>query len=545
MHIHRYIIVIVLHLVFASTDHLAAQPGDTTWFVRDGAAVDIVDEHTAWFAGDGGLSATGVRNRLDAGRCVGAGDFLITAELKLDDVTTDDASLMIDAGGPEAGELIFARGGKLVARAFFFGDRTQVVRPIDGLIESDQWFTLKVQRAGDVVTFTIDDEPVWTMQYGNERPFGKITLKPGKGTMTVRSFGVRGETTPLSEWVPILERDHEIVGDLHTDVFVSGHDGYHTYRIPAIVTANSGMLLAFAEGRKNSGADHGDVDMVLRRSEDGGRTWLPMQLVYEEGGTERITIGNPSPVVDRETGRVWLFFCRDNKRVLVTHSNDDGVTWAEPIDLTDTLKLDGWREWYATGPCHGIQLQSGRLVIPANHGMRGGSQTHMILSDDHGQTWRVGGSAMVGTNETSIAELPGNRVYSNMRISGHKNGMPYCRRVAVSDDGGETFGPTEFDHDLIGSICEASVLSFQHNGKHLLLISNPKSQRRERMTVRASTDEGKTWTDGLRIYEGSSAYSDLVQVDDQTIGLLFERDLYAKLTFVRITPQDVLDAVNP
>src|SRR5574340_1026307 len=101
------------------------------------------------------------------------------------------------------------------------------------------------------------------------------------------------------------------------DVFVSGTGGYHTYRIPAVVLASDQTLLAFCEGRKTGRGDHGDLDLVLRRSTDAGRTWLPMQLVYEEGGTARITIGNPCPVVDRTTGTVWLPFCRNNDRVFM------------------------------------------------------------------------------------------------------------------------------------------------------------------------------------------------------------------------------------
>jgi sialidase-1 len=128
-----------------------------------------------------------------------------------------------------------------------------------------------------------------------------------------------------------------------------------------------------------------------------------------------------------------------------------------------------------------------------------------------------------------------------MRRSDHNNQKSYCRKVAWSKDGGDTFGPTKLDHDLIGSICQASVLSvIRDKQPSLLLQSNPKSVRRERMTVRGSLDGGESWSDGVCIYAGSSAYSDLVQVDEQTIGLLFERILYGKITFVRFKPEAVL-----
>ena len=139
------------------------------------------------------------------------------------------------------------------------------------------------------------------------------------------------------------------------DVFQGGTEGYHTYRIPAIVLTNKNTLLAFCEGRKTGAGDHGDMDLMLRRSTDGGKTWQPMQLVYEEGGDAKITIGNPCPVVERTTGTIWLPFCRNNDRVFITHSTDDGETWAAPAEITGAVKKPDWG-WYATGPGHGIQL---------------------------------------------------------------------------------------------------------------------------------------------------------------------------------------------
>ena len=118
------------------------------------------------------------------------------------------------------------------------------------------------------------------------------------------------------------ERHRESTPFEQVDVFTSGSGGYHTYRIPAIVLSNEGTLLAFCEGRKTGQSDHGDIDLLLKRSSDLGRTWGPIRLVHEEGDDRRITIGNPCAVVDRGTGTVWLTFCRDNDRVLVTHSGD-------------------------------------------------------------------------------------------------------------------------------------------------------------------------------------------------------------------------------
>ena len=136
------------------------------------------------------------------------------------------------------------------------------------------------------------------------------------------------------------------------------------------MTTVDGDLLAICEGRKTSRADHGDVDLVMKRSSDGGKTWSPLTLVYEQGGEAKITIGNPCPVVDRTTQTIWLPFTRDNDDVLLTSSIDGGRTWAAPRTITQQVKHDDWT-WYATGPGIGVQLErgpfKGRLVIPCDH----------------------------------------------------------------------------------------------------------------------------------------------------------------------------------
>ena len=516
------------------------------YFVKEGKAVNIIDESDLWQTKNDGFTVEGQKGFLHAGVVIGTGDFEIFAQLKLDDIQKNNASFFIDlAKNIDSSEFIFARNGNLVVRGFFFGNRTQTVMPLNGLIKSNEWFQFSVKRIDDMVTFFVSEEPVWRMKYESDRPFGKISFQPGEGRLTVHEFLMRGSTIPLDDWIPFLEREYPVNGDKTTDVFTGGSDGYHTYRIPAIVKTNSGILLAFAEGRKNNHLDHGDVDLVLRRSFDGGQTWQPMQLVYEEGETALTTIGNPVPVVDRITNRIWLFFCRDNRNVLATFSNDEGVTWAAPQDLTAQLKKDSWAEWYATGPCHGIQMENGRLIVPANHGLinEKGSRPHMIISDDHGTTWQIGGIPVDAlANENTVADLGNNELYLNMRSSDHNNSKPYCRKVTWSNDGGSSFDKTLLDSTLVSPICQGSVLNFKFlDGQNLLLFSNPASWRRERMTIRTSSDNGKTWTNNFLIYEGSSAYSDLVQVDEKTAGLLFERDTYGKISFVRFNPRNIVE----
>lgn len=322
-----------------------------------------------------------------------------------------------------------------------------------------------------------------------------------------------------------------------TDVFVSGTDGYHTYRIPAVIVTPNGTVLALCEGRKTSRSDHGDLDLVLRRSTDGGKTWAPMQIVYEEGGDAKITIGNPCPVVDRDTGRIWLPFCRNNDKVLVTYSNDDGATWAKPTEITDSVKESGWG-WYATGPGVGIQLErgehKGRLIIPCDHRKQSDPErttcSHIFYSDDHGQTWRLGGTVGPYTNECQVVELSDGTLMVNMRNYWGRNGKQQdkdkMRAVAISGDGGATWGDLRFDQTLIEPVCQAGFLRHSAKGQTddgRLLFSNPASTTtRHQLTVRLSSDEGKTWPVATLLHEGPSAYSCLTVLPDGSIGCLYE-----------------------
>ena len=325
------------------------------------------------------------------------------------------------------------------------------------------------------------------------------------------------------------------------DVFTSGNDGYHTYRIPGIVLTNEGTLLAFCEGRKTSSGDHGDVDLMLRRSTDGGRSWQPMQRVYEEGGDARITIGNPCPVVDRATGVVWLPFCRDNNDVLITHSSDDGCTWAEPTEITTDVKRPDW-DWYATGPGHGIQLQNGRLLVPCDcsdsrGGESRGKKDHslVIYSDDHGKSWKPSGVTAAGMNECEAVELSDGAILLSMRqyLGGGR------RAFATSRDDGLTWSQPELHPEIYCPVCQASIQRYSlPPDKNRILYSGPGGPGRTRLTVRLTYDKGQSWPVAKVLFDGPSAYSDLVVLPDGTIGCLYERGErrpYEKITFARLT----------
>jgi sialidase-1 len=335
------------------------------------------------------------------------------------------------------------------------------------------------------------------------------------------------------------------------DAYVGGEGGYHTYRIPSVILTPRGTLLAFAEGRRDTGADAGDIDLVLKRSRDGGRSWSALQVVGDNGSN---TFGNPCAVVDQSTGVIWLLTTHNagadtesaildgtsvgTRTVWVMQSADDGETWSEPKDITSAVKRADWT-WYATGPGVGIQLRSGRLVIPANHSEAGTkvSRSHLIYSDDHGATWTIGAVSAPGTNESQVAELSDGRLMLNMR--NHPAKPANFRMVAVSADGGLTLSTAEPDAALIEPPAQASLLSVSGTAGRagLLLFSNPAAPTRTRMTVRVSGDDGKTWTAGRVVYDGPAAYSSLVALSDATVGVLYERgerSPYERLTFARM-----------
>jgi len=329
-------------------------------------------------------------------------------------------------------------------------------------------------------------------------------------------------------------------------LFLSGQEGYHTYRIPAMVTTIQGTILAFCEGRKHGRGDAGKIDIMLRRSFDGGATWEQMQLLVADGD---MTCGNPCPVVDRSTGTIWLPFTKNpgdvgenlviegkgTRRVWLTHSQDDGLTWAKPVEITREVKKPSWT-WYATGPGHGIQLTSGRLVVPCYH-------SHVIYSDDHGASWHMGGIVDEGTNECAVVETDEVGLYINCR--NYRQGKR--RAYAWSRDQGATFINFGRDDSLPEPICQASLVRFtsaRNQGRNRVLFANPASTQRERMTVRLSYDECRTWPVAKVLYAGHSAYSDLTVAPDMTICCLYERGVehpYESLTLARFNLEWLTD----
>lgn len=338
-------------------------------------------------------------------------------------------------------------------------------------------------------------------------------------------------------------------------VFTNGEDGYHTIRIPTVVVTPRGTVLAFAEGRRDSYADDGTIDLLLRSSHDGGENWSAIQIVRSAAG-DGTTMGNPTPIVDRETGVVALLFCRDNETAYRMISGDEGLTWSEPAEITDAF--DGFGVAYqrvATGPVHGIQSSGGRLVAPIWIHRHSGpyaqqlkkqygnqpeklledktaTRTGVIVSDDHGHSWKAGGlvpATIAWMNEASVFEADDGSLVINSRA--HLAGY---RAQSVSTDGGTTWSEPELRKDLIDPTCQGSILKLRYGPMAgAVVFSNLDQDRtkieaknpllkRGNLTVRLSRDDAGTFPHRRVIEPGFSGYSDLAQLPDGRVLCLFE-----------------------
>jgi sialidase-1 len=324
-------------------------------------------------------------------------------------------------------------------------------------------------------------------------------------------------------------------------LFESETEGYECFRIPALVTSTQGTVLAFAEGRKKGCSDTGDIDLVMKYSKDHGETWSKLTVIWDDGEN---VCGNPAPVVDAATGTIHLLSTwnlgkdhereiidgtsQDTRRIFVMSSTDEGLSWSEPREITTSVKKNNWT-WYATGPCHGIQLKQGahkgRLLIPCDHIEATTKKyfSHTIYSDDQGITWELGGrTPQDQVNECTVAELSDGRVVLNMR---NYDRSQKSRKVAYSEDGGLTWGDIVSDQSLIEPICQASMLMVNSAEKDapILLFLNPANKKsRKKICLRSSMDDGVTWKGSLVLHKGPGAYSDLTQLSDGNIACLYE-----------------------
>ena len=351
-------------------------------------------------------------------------------------------------------------------------------------------------------------------------------------------------------------------------VFVSGTEGYKSFRIPAIVRAKNGDLMAFCEGRVDGSGDFGNIKIVLKRSSDGGKTWSPLQIV---ANNDSLQAGNPAPVVDLTDlkfpqGRIFLFYNTGNghemelrngkghRDVWYKTSTDDGKSWGDATDITLQVNRinqpkinplwnfkEDWRT-YANTPGHALQFHDGkykgRIYVAANHSSGSPKpelrdyQAHGYYTDDHGTAFHLSETVpFEGSNESTAAQLNNGELMMNSR-----NQVGKYRVVSLSKDGGETWDTAFVDKNLPDPVCEGSLLNIGiRKGKPVLAFcNNADKNNRDSLTLRISFNKGKSWEKNILIEQKSTGYSDIVKLSKKKIGVLYEADNYKEIKFVVI-----------
>lgn len=352
---------------------------------------------------------------------------------------------------------------------------------------------------------------------------------------------------PLSAAEPMCDK---------TDLFHGGQGGYETFRVPGIVVTRAGTVLTYCEARRGSRSDWADIEILLCRSTNGGRTWSPPQRIVDAG---KETANNAVAIVDQDSKRVHFLYCINYHQCFYMYSDDDGVTFSKPREITKSF--EAFRkdyDWHvlATGPGHGIQLRNGRLVVPvwlstATRQHRP-SAVSVIYSDDHGQTWKAGDlvcqhpDPLINPSETVAVQLSDDRVLLNIRSESRN----YRRALSYSSDGATDWSAIRFHEQLYEPICMAGIVRLPQpfaNNNSTFVFTNPDSREnsgfhgkhrfrhRENVTVRLSFDDCETWPVARSLEPGISGYTDLAVGPDGTIYCVYERGGADGFAFQRLT----------
>ena len=349
-------------------------------------------------------------------------------------------------------------------------------------------------------------------------------------------------------------------------LFEARSGGYHNYRVPGILCTPNGVILATVEARRGHGGDWDGNDVLLRRSNDGGVTWKEVQVVASCDDYGPGPISNFVMIADRSDATIHVLYCHNYNRVFYLHSHDDGASFSESREITESL--EAFRHSYpwrviATGPGHGIQLENMRLVVPvwmsSGEGTEFGagklghrpSVVASIYSDDHGQSWHCGetvvshGERVRNPSETVPVQLSDGRVLFNVRSESSEN----RRLIVTSSDGAHHWQIEGWDEALLEPVCMGSILKLSQQseqGTNFILFANPDNLEnelippkgnlahdRKRLTVKLSPDDCRTWTHSRVLESGPSGYSDLAQAQDGTILCIYEDGMIERMTDTR------------
>ncbi|NRB53623.1 MAG: exo-alpha-sialidase [Saprospiraceae bacterium] len=322
------------------------------------------------------------------------------------------------------------------------------------------------------------------------------------------------------------------------NLFKAGMEGYHSFRVPAIVSTRRGTLLAFCEGRKNSGEDYGDIDVVYKRSTNNGTSWSPLKVLFSvKGGT----CGSPTAVADMINGRICVIMSYNDRkyaersmppeyeavdewgerRVFLNWSDDDGLSWDNLQDLTKELLPRNYT-WDAIGPGAGIQLRhgpkAGRLIIPA--------LGRNLFSDNHGLTWQQQ-QIRSGTSEGTIMQLCNGDLLRNDRGDAGAFKARRRRQISISSNNGNSWSSWRSSNDLLDPLCQASLLRYNDSYPQRLLFLNPATTlpglpNRKKMSVKISYDDGITWPVERILDPNNGGYSSMAKTENGHIASLQE-----------------------
>ncbi len=496
--------------------------------IKDGKMLNVVKEGASWREKNGAVLGRGKSSTLYANKYIDGGDFTMKIKMSLEDIDKTTAHFWFfnnqfgfDSSYDDNGDY---------NRLFMYSpviDEYRYFGQAENYFQADQPFDFEIRHLDQETYFLINDKIAATIPDSLfKQPFvGSIALRPLRNSIKIYDWTFEGNYSDFSD------NDY---------VFKRGEAGYNCFRIPVIVACKNGHLLAFAEGRQNSCQDNGDVDIVMKRSKDSGKSWSELSVVWADSTN---TCTYPTPIVISSTGKIILTSAwnlgedhfkqildgsaKDSRRIFQQESEDNGETWSEPKEITPSVKEENWT-YYGLGYTSFTQLQNGpkagRLVQAAYHG-KDGTDTcyvHLNYSDDLGKSWQIGGICKKsGVNETEIVERADGSLLLIMR---HDKIYQRQRRAAYSMDGGQSIERDHIIKGLDGFICQTSLLPIPQKDKddYLLLSSPANNYVREKLLLRLSKDGGSSWEEVEVIYKGYSAYSDLIHLPNDKIGCLFE-----------------------